>query len=293
MNQEKSPKKSQAKQKTSRKRSGAKQDKSQPNIVIMDSIIMGTGGGRRSQRNTVEDAQDIMYQAWEAPTLKKAIALAKKALTVSPDCADAYNLLADYTAKSLEEAYNLYRQGVEAGERALGEKTFVEDVGYFWGILETRPYMRARAGLAKCLWKLGQREAAVEHYWDMLRLNPGDNQGIRDSLMLCLIILGRDKDAEKLFKQFKDDGMAMWLYSRTLLDFRKHGDNPKSDKSLKAALEENLHVPDYLLGRKKLPQNLPGYYGWGDDNEAVLYVHENLAAWKTTPESLEWLASKV
>jgi len=259
----------------------------------MEGLLAGIGGMGRGRRSAVDEAQEIMYDAWEAPTRQRAVALAKKALAISADCADAYNLLAEEMAQSLEEAIELYRKGVEAGERALGKKAFKEDVGSFWGLLETRPYMRARAGLAQCLWEAGQREEAVEHYWDLLRLNPNDNQGIRDLLMPCLIELDRDEDAEKLFKQYEEDGMAVWMYSRALLDFRKHGDSPSAVKSLKAALDENKHVPPYLLGRKKMPRYLPDHYGFGDENEAVLYVHGNKAAWKATSGALEWLAAKV
>ena len=48
-----------------------------------------------------------------------------------------------------------------------------------------------------------------------------------------------------------------------------------------------------LLSRKKMPRTLPDYYGFGDDNEAVLYAHGNRAGWKATPGALEWLAAKV
>jgi len=264
-----------------------------PSLRSMEGLLAGIGSRDRSKRSAVDEAQEIMYDAWEAPTRQRAVALAKKALTISADCADAYNLLAEQSAESLEEVLALYRKGVEAGERALGKKAFKEDVGYFWGLLETRPYMRARAGLAQSLWEAGQREEAVEHYWDLLRLNPNDNQGIRDLLMPCLIELDRDKDAEKLFRQFEEDGMAVWMYSRALLDFREHGDSPAAGKSLKAALGENKHVPSYLLGRKKMPRTLPGHYGFGDDNEAVLYAHGNRAAWKATPGAMEWLAVRV
>ncbi|HXY17585.1 MAG TPA: tetratricopeptide repeat protein [Gaiellaceae bacterium] len=68
---------------------------------------------------------------------------------------------------------------VAAGERALGPRIFAEGAGYFWGLVETRPYMRARAALAALLWKLGRREEALEHARELLRLNPNDNQGIR------------------------------------------------------------------------------------------------------------------
>jgi hypothetical protein len=52
-------------------------------------------------------------------------------------------------------------------------------------------------------------------------------------------------------------------------------------------------VPSYLLGRKKMPRTLPGYYGFGDDNEAVFYAYGNRAAWKATLGAMEWLAAKV
>jgi tetratricopeptide (TPR) repeat protein len=248
------------------------------------------GGGKR---RAIDVAQDVIYDAWEAPTKKRRIALARKALEISPDCADAYLILAGTEAASIEDVINFYRKGVEAGERAIGQKAFKNDVGHFWGLLETRPYMRARAGLAQCLRTEGKPEEAVEHYWDMLRLNPNDNQGIRDLLMPCLIELGRDKDAEKLLKQYKGDGMAVWMYSRVLLDFRKHGDSAISDRSLKEALEENRYVPDYLLGRKKMPRDIPDYYGFGDENEAVLYAYGNRGAWNATPGAMGWLAVKL
>jgi len=291
MDQEKPGKKA-ANKKAKQKRSDSLGAGSVPSLQSMESLLSGFGAMARKKPSAVDEAQDIMYDAWEATTRKQRVALAKKAIEISADCADAYVLLAAETARSLEEAIDLYRKGVEAGERALGKKLFKEEVGYFWGLLETRPYMRARLGLAQCMWEAGTREAAIEHYWDMLRLNPNDNQGIRDLLVACLLELGRDKDAENLFRQYKEDGMAVWMYSRTLLDFRKHGPSPIADKSLKAAVNENKHVPAYLLGRKKMPPNLPGYYGFGDENEAALFAHGNETAWKATPGALEWLAAK-
>jgi len=41
-----------------------------------------------------------------------------------------------------------------------------------------------------------------------------------------------------------------------------------------------------------MPRSLPGYYGFGDENEAVLYAHGNWAAWKATPGAVEWLVAK-
>ncbi|MHB8232952.1 MAG: hypothetical protein ACYDDB_08645 [bacterium] len=259
-----------------------------PRREAMEGMFFGVFDDRKNR--AVEKAQDIMYDAWDAPTKKEAADLARKALKVSADCTDAYVLLAEETAQTLAEATELYRQGVEAGERYLGKKMFKEYEGHFWGIISTRPYMRARAGLAQCLWESGWRNEAVEHYKDMLRLNPGDNQGNRFMLMPRLIELGRDKDAEELFGDYSGDGSVFWLYSRALFDFRQQGDSTTARDSLKAAIKENKHVPDYLLSKKRMPAGLPSQYILGGNDEAVIYANDNMGAWKTTPGAINWLS---
>jgi tetratricopeptide (TPR) repeat protein len=179
------------------------------------------GGGRSAaRRRPLDEAQQLMYEAWESPRRERRVGLAGQALATSPDCADAYVLLAQEAATSLEEATELYRKGVEAGARALGKRAFKEDVGHFWGLLETRPCMRARAGLAQCLWKAGQHDEAIAHYRDMLRLNPRDNQGIRYMLAACLLDTERDAELATLLENHADDAGAPWAYTRALLAFR-------------------------------------------------------------------------
>ncbi len=238
------------------------------------------------------EAQEVVYQAWETANPKRRAALAQKALAISPDCADAYVILAE-AAGPLDKALELYRKGVEAGERALGKEAFKDDVGYFWGLLETRPYMRARAGLAQCLWESGQREEALEHYRDLLRLNPNDNQGLRYVFAARLLEVGRDGEVETLLRQYGEDGGAEFAWTRVLLAFRKQGDGPDSRDMLAAALASNPHVPPFLLGKKKLPPVLPDMVGFGDESEAVCYAADNLEAWQATGGALAWLAERI
>jgi tetratricopeptide (TPR) repeat protein len=256
---------------------------------FIETLTMSPAG--RPGADPIEAAQEIMWDAWEAGTRKRRVALAKKALEISPLCADAYVLLAQETASTPEEAAGLYRQGVEAGEKSLGKAAFRDDVGLFWGILETRPYMRARHGLAIALWQLGKRDEAMAHYRDMLRLNPNDNQGIRYILLDCLLELGRDEEAAKLMKRYKDDGSAHWAWAGALLLFRREGDNPASRKALVRAVKTNSHVAAYLLGRKKLPRALPALVSMGGEDEAIAYVHDSAAPWAASPGILAWLAA--
>ena len=256
--------------------------------------VMASGGVPPSVPQTpLEEAQNLMYDAWEASSTKDRVRIARQALEISPDCADAYVLLAEEEARNIHQARQLYQEGVEAGERALGKEFFEENEGHFWGIMETRPYMRARAGLAQVLIALDKHEAAIGHFRDMLRLNPGDNQGNRYELLSCLMNLGRDDDAEELLAQYEDDAMSDWLYSRALIAFRRGGDCAEAKKYLQEALEENGHVPDYLLGRKQLPRSFPSYITWGGDSEAVSYTARFFEGWRRTPGALDWLSGQV
>ncbi len=93
----------------------------------------------------LERAQDIVYDAFDAVGRRRVI-LARKALEVSADCADAYVILAE-SAAGPARALPLYEAAVAAGERAIGAPRFADLAGHFWGILETRPYHAGEAGL--------------------------------------------------------------------------------------------------------------------------------------------------
>ena len=259
------------------------------NAFLQEMLASGTMPSAPPQ-TPLEEAQGVMYEAWDAHGANR-VKLARKALKISPDCADAYVLLAEETARSAEEARVLYELGVKAGQRALGPETFQEDAGNFWGILETRPYMRARAGLAAALWRLGRVRETVEHLSDLLRLNPNDNQGVRYFLSTCLLEMDDDGALERLLNEYKEDGSARWLYTRALMAFRKTGASAKSNRALQKALSANPFVPPYLLGRKRLPRQMPQYVGFGDENEAIDCAVGLMKAWQATPGALDWLAS--
>ncbi|WP_339864750.1 hypothetical protein [Paremcibacter congregatus] len=239
-------------------------------------------------------AQELMYQAWEADKKRDRIALARQALEISELCADAYVLLAEEAAKGIVEEKNWYELAVDAGRKALGEELFEDGEGDFWLILETRPYMRARAGLAQCLWSLGEREEAIRHVKDMLRLNPGDNQGMRYLLKSWLFALNDLTGVSEILVEYEEDCFADWCYSKALLTFRQSGAKSSGAiKALKHAVEINPFVPDFLLGTKPMPKNLPPHYSIGSKDEAVLYVLQNSDNWSASKGALPWLADNI
>jgi tetratricopeptide (TPR) repeat protein len=238
----------------------------------------------------LDRAQELVYQAWEIPNPAKRISLAKQALTICPDCADAHMLLAQEQSLNPEDAIECFQCAVEAGERAVGTAAFENDVGYFWGILRTRPYMRARWALASALWVFGERSNAIAHAQDMLRLNPNDNQGVRYILISWLLQSRRLSDARALWKQYEGDSSAVWAWSLALMAFIEHGDHPPAGDKLGKAIAVNPHLPALLLGREALPADAPEFIGRGDSDEAIAYVFDNLELWQQTHGALRWLS---
>ncbi len=253
---------------------------------LMRSFLGELAGGPAAE-TPLDRARAVADRAFDEPDPEKSAKLAAQALEISPDCADAYVVLAEM-APNRKEALELYQQAVAAAERALGPEAFRDDVGHFWGLLETRPYMRARERLAHTLWTLGRREEAADHLRDMLRLNPNDNQGLRYTLSAWLLNLDRDDELAALIERYDEDASATWAYARVLLAFRR-GDEAGARKLLQQARKVNKHVPAYLTGEQHLPTVLPDSYTLGGKDEAILYAADHLSAWKSTPGAVTWL----
>ncbi len=242
-------------------------------------------------------AQDLVYEAWEASTRQQRVKLAKQALKISELCADAWLVLAEETAGNTAVQRDYLEKAVAAGQAAIhqtvGPHAFEQEAGHFWSILETRPYMRARVALAESLWDSNERQQAVAHWQDLLRLCPNDNLGIRYILGSKLLELDQLAEARDLLEAYDEPDSAEWSYSFALLQFKLAGASQSAAKALAAAINTNPHVPDYLLGVRRLPETPPPYYELGSDGEAVIYLLSGFNAWRSTTGALEWIGGVV
>ena len=232
-------------------------------------------------------SQDLVLKAYDE-TPAKGKELIKQALELDSDNADAYNFLASVET-NVDKALALYRQAVEAGERALGEKFMEENKGHFWGLIETRPYMRAKSGVADCLYAKNRINAAVEVYREMIELNPNDNQGVRYLLSTILLSKKDLSDYESFINNYEGEDSAVWHYNNALYHFKKMGKSAKSDTELLKAYKFNPHVMEFMLGLKELPEEMPQFIGRGDENEAAAYIFDAIHTWGKTDGALDWM----
>ena len=105
-------------------------------IEDAESFLNNLMGSRKMQSaaktTALQQAQELIYDAFDASG-KRRVALAHLALELCSDCADAYVLLAEEAATSIEKAKNLYAQGVKAGERVIGPEMFNNEFWIFLG----------------------------------------------------------------------------------------------------------------------------------------------------------------
>ena len=236
----------------------------------------------------LEQAQELAYDALEASG-RLRIKLARKALSLSADCADACVTLGN-AALTPEAALEWYQRGVDAGARAIGTERLSE-ARDLWEHLDARPYMRARVALAQLLKETGRSDEAIDHYRDLLRINQNDNQGIRYLLVPLLLEQQRDEEAGSLLAEYKGNLQAIWPYARAIWMFRRQGDSIAAREALQDAIRKNRHVIGYLLDPESMPWRVP-HFTLGSKEEAAYAADELLDAFEQTNGALAWLQAR-
>jgi tetratricopeptide (TPR) repeat protein len=246
-------------------------------------------------------AQLYMFShAFNATKRTTRVAEAKKALELGP-CPDAYSLLATEEATTLEEALKYAKQGYEAGEKALIDyepNIFTAKKGNFWDYHETRPYIRALQTYAQCLIDNGRAGDAVPILQKGLELNPGDNIGLEQNLMLAYMHLKKfDEVLAIIVKQERKHNVllfASYNYTKALLSYKKHGRTEQTYWALALAFKSNFNVIDAVLEPEKFyarPMN--PYMNTQGPVEAISFIHTWARFWFEDKEAWAWFKRSI
>ncbi|MCR8644672.1 SEC-C metal-binding domain-containing protein [Paenibacillus sp. N1-5-1-14] len=259
---------------------------------FIDRLMNESAASLAPKSTNKEEAQSLLYVAWSESSKETRIELAKKALSLYPNSADAYTILAEAASKS-EEALELYQQGMQVAEQEMDAASFETYKGNFWGMVSTRPYMRAKLGYSQMCHQLGRMRDAIAQYEHMLALNTNDNQGVRYSLLTAYLSTKQTYKAEQLLQQYKEDNCANMNFNRMLIYFERQGTTRQLTSLWKEANKQNPHVTAYLTGDKKLPRKTPEFIGYGDENEAIFYAQGHVHLWNLHTDLIKWLKRKL
>jgi len=233
-----------------------------------------------------EIAQDLVVEAHGLPQILGKLKV-EQALELDIDCIEAYEYLGSLE-QTAEIAMVFYEKGVEIGRRIFGGKYLEEHKGYFWGLYETRPFMRCLEQYADCLYTIGQEQKCISIFEEMIDLNPNDNQGVRDLLLLYLIEQDLFEKFEKYNNMFSEDEMSFALFNRALASYKQFGEDENSNKLLQKALSKNKFIARKLIANNPI-DFLPDFHGIGDNNEAIYYSYFSHHIWQDTDGAINWL----
>jgi len=257
----------------------------------MNALMEKINGGEYpiiedDELTVTQKAQDLVYEAYELPP-RDGLIKALEALKLNPDCIEAYEYLG-LNEISDSKAKLMYEKGIQIGRRVFGGKFLEDNRGIFWGIHETRPFMRCLQYYSECLYTEGQIRACVDIQEEMIELNPNDNQGIRDQLLLYLIQLGETEIFKKIAGMFPDDIGAYALFNRALFAFVTEGDCEVANEKLQLAMTENPFVVKRILSHQAV-KGLTDHYAIGSQEEAGYYALYARHIWRSNRGALKWL----
>ena len=254
----------------------------------------------RITEKTAKTADDYLELAEEAPTKAKAEKYIKKALELEPDNMDVVSASLDLIDDdSTWEYYQKLSEAVRNGTKIMEKKGLMDEdsIGEFWGILETRPYMRLLSRYADFMAEAGMMTLAAREYEEMIRLSENDNLGARYSLMHVYAFLEQEEPALELHKKYDGYEETQMLLPLSVLYF-KRGDFDKAEDYLRRLCAANKDTKKFFRAIKK--ENLDRYVeainGYGYQpftiQELIVELIENSFLFKMVPLYLEWAYEK-
>lgn len=236
------------------------------------------------------ESDDLLEEAYNTSSKTKAIKLARQALEIYPDNIDAECFIAEFEENQIKKLAKM-ETIIEKSKKILEQDNmFDEDnMGHFWGIVETRPYMRARNRKITILMDLGRYTEAIKECEEMLKLCESDNLGIRYTLIGLYCILEKFEDSEKLYKKFNEYS-AFMIFPMAIMYFKK-GDYKKSKKFLKDTQEVNPYIIKILkndIAMLKDSEDIE-YYEHGSIEEASIIVNDLLYLLMSVPSFITFM----
>lgn len=242
------------------------------NKKLQEFIQMYNNGEIEYENTPLDDAYELLEKAENTKNKKEAIKLAKKAYEKSSECFDAILFQCDLEEDGIKRM-KLLDKGLEFEKnRLMKEKYFdKENIGHFYGIFETRPYIRGLVAKTEYLLEDGKLRQAGNICKEILRLNQNDNMGSRYLLMAIYAALEEEKEMLNLYKKFPEENLEM-LFPLFAL-YYKSGNDKKAKEYLKRIDKCNSNFVKYFDGTiKKSEKEIPGYYSRGDSSEIFMYT---------------------
>ena len=213
---------------------------------------------------------------------------------IDSDCLDAERMVAELSARNTIELLQKLEEVIAHGNQLMERGGyFAEDEGVFWGVIETRPYMRVRYQYIQILKECGMIRKAVSECEDLLRLCENDNMGVRYMLMHLYVMLEMEEPMLQLYEKYGSYEETQMLFPLSILYF-KLGDFEKSAEYLKRLYQVNPDIKQLvkMVLEGDAPDEIDGLesfgYQPGSMGELVVEFEENYGLFSHIITSIQY-----
>ena len=218
----------------------------------MQSLVSQFMNQPYKPKNNLEKAQLNAYEGYFAETEQLQNNHWKIATLADPNNPDVLLHKAEFTENE-ETARELYEKAIKESH-----KQFDPSFEVAWGYVPNRPYLRALFTYGVWEFELGNYEAALAQFLQLIDLNPNDNQSVRYLLVSTLLHFGSPEKAEEVLTLYPDPNDATYgfLSFQTKKMLRKSQGKPLSEKELEPIMEELVKLNPlaiYLLALNEIP----------------------------------------
>ena len=265
--------------------------------AFMDEHNEALRTGFAAERNGELTADDWLDQAHEAPSRKKSLECIRKALELEPENLDAIRMEieVDCGEDDQDTLRERFYAALSRADEIMAQNGWFdkENIGSFWGLLETRPYMRLRYAYFEALIGCGMNGAAIQEAKEMLRLCENDNLGVRYRLMHLYALLEDEDSMLALHRSYEEYEETQMLLPLSVVSY-KTGKMEKAKEYLLRLLMVNADVKKFVrnINRGDLDflQEIGHPYGYRPFTleELAMEFHENTSLFITCPGFFAW-----
>jgi hypothetical protein len=238
-----------------------------------------------------EAAQELAFEALEAPDRQAAQHLAMQSLHFDPTCADARRVLADIDASSHVDRVGRLKKALMDEEEKLGDvmgefETRLSDA------VEARPYLRTRFDLAIALWAAGRQSRGNGHLETLFAQDQPDLLGIRYPLLMARLYRG-DVDGAGILLDDEETEQAELLVRWARVMQRVLAGDTEGAEALYVELREGREGEADSLATEH-----PEDFAYGGFFRDEIYEYAGIClrmlhwAWHAHPETSVWLKER-